>query len=100
MPRRGKKTKIEGIPYEIRTVDKGLDEVVAGHFGIPVSEFTKRKRAKKQKGVTVHLERMSRGHWWLGIGFPGKRVLHINLTTKRPRRGGSEATIHARAELD
>jgi hypothetical protein len=71
--------------------EEELDEVVAGHFAIPVSKFTKRKRRKSQRGVCVHLERMCDTHWWMRIDLTEKESITVNFWTKK-------AKIYARAE--
>jgi hypothetical protein len=63
-------------PYDIRLDDDNmLDEVVV------------------RKPRFVHLERLDRGLWWLGITMQDGTVLHVDLSARRPQQTIIEGVV-------
>lgn len=92
---------LSGTPpyYQVRVNEDGtLDEVVAGDFGWSPGAG-KRRGIRRQRGVNVHLEQMDSDHWWLGVGLPDGRLLHVDFWTESRRANRRGRAIKAKAEF-
>ena len=86
-----------------REIESGSHLVRIDSFG-DLDEFFAR-------GVHVHLERMDRNEWWIGITLPDGRIIHLRFGAINPRaafylrvqedwQDGAEYTAMYKCEAD
>ena len=74
------KQESDTAAYEIRDCEDGtLDEV----FAYPQS---------------VHVEKMDRDHWWIGITLGSGDTIHVNFTSKKAIKATAESDFAIRKE--